>query len=36
MYGGAILIDKIRCGTNFVENEKKEENLSSLCNEKVM
>ena len=36
MYGGAILIDKIRCGTNFVENEKKEENISSLCNEKVM
>ena len=34
MYGGAKLIEKIRCGTYLVENEEKEENLSSLCNEK--
>ena len=30
MYGGAKLIGKIRCGTYFVENEKKEENVSNL------
>ena len=30
MYGGAKLIGKIRCGTYFVENEKKEESVSSL------
>ena len=32
----AISIEKIRCGTYFIENEKKEGNLSTLCNEKVM
>ena len=30
MYGGAKLIGKIRCETYFVENEKKEESVSSL------
>ena len=30
MYGCAKLIGKIRCGMYFVENEKKEENVSSL------
>ena len=36
MHDAAILAEKIRCGTYFIENEKKEENLSNLCNEKVI
>ena len=36
MHDDAISTEKIRCGTYFTENEKKEENLSNLCNEKVM
>ena len=36
MHGDAISREKLRCGTYFIENEKKKGNLSSLCNEKVM
>ena len=36
MHDDATSTDKIRCETYFIENEKKEENLSNLCNEKVM
>ena len=32
----AISTEKIRCGTYSIKNEKKEENLSNLCNEKAM
>ena len=34
LHGDAIQIEKRRCGTCFIENEKKEENLSTSCNEK--
>ena len=34
MHGVAILIKKIRCGTYFIENEKEEEHLYTLHNEK--
>ena len=36
MHGDAIWREKLRCGTYFIENEKKKGNLSSLCNGKVM
>ena len=36
MHGDAMSIEEKRCGTCFIENEKKEENWSTLCNEKVM
>ena len=36
MHDDAISAEEIRYGTYFIENEKKEENLSNLCNEKVM
>ena len=36
LHADAISAEKIRCGTYFIENEKKEEHLSNLCNEKVM
>ena len=36
MHDYAISIEKIRCGTHFIENGKKEENLSTLCNEKAL
>ena len=36
MHDDAISTGKMRCGTYFIENEKKGENLSNLCNEKVM
>ena len=36
MLGDAISIEKIRCGTYFIENRQKEENWSALCSENVM
>lgn len=36
MHDGVIQTEKIRCGTYLIENEKEEENLSSLFNEKMM
>ena len=36
MHDDAIPIEKIRCGTYFIENEVKADNVSSLCNEKLM
>ena len=36
MHDDAIATEKVRCQTYFIENEKKEKNLSNLCNEKVM
>ena len=36
MLGDAISIEKIRCGTYFIENRQKEENWYALCSENVM
>lgn len=36
MHDGVIQTEKIRCGTYLIENEKEEETLSSLFNEKMM
>ena len=36
MYDDAISTEKIRCETYVIKIEKKEENLSNLCNEKLM
>ena len=36
MNGDAISIKKIRFGTQFIKNEKKEERSPTLCTEKVM
>ena len=36
MHDDAMSTEKIRRGTYFIANEKKEENLSNLCYEKVM
>ena len=35
MHSGAPSIEKIICGAHFVRNEKKEENLASLCIENL-
>ena len=36
MQDDALSTEKIRCGTSIIKNEKKEENLSNLCNEKAI
>ena len=36
IYNDAISTEKTRCGTYFIKNEKKEENLFNLCNEENM